>query len=344
MILFSIRFLKLLLIKANQLTENGREKIKINRTLIQFIIGISIIVFIFNKLNIYEVLSVLKNVDVLYFILGCIFYLFLNLVLASRLKYLLIKLGYKINYSGVFASHMGGMLVGDITPGRSGYFLTPSILKKKANISVTDGMVCIFAPQGIEFILKVAGAIAAIFYISTFEKNIGIDIVLSAAIGITLLLLVGIIMLKFSWQNEKISSRFLSKIPFLNKFTENILDFKEKSLLLKGSINVILILYFIGWIFAALQWLYLGKALGIDLSFFDFFLLHPLLTILMFVPISPAGLGLLEGGIVVVFLMLGIPPTQSLAFSVLVRVSILSVDMAGLKTLLSSIWNFRFNF
>jgi uncharacterized protein (TIRG00374 family) len=237
---------------------------------------------------------------------------------------------------------MGGMLMGDITPGRSGYFLTPSILKKKAGTKVTDGLACIFAPQGIEFILKVGGAIAAIFYISTFIKNIGIDIMFPTAIGIILLLIVGIFMLVFSWQNEKTSSRFLSKIPFLNKFTGNISAFKEMSIGLKGTINVILILYFIGWIFAALQWLYLGQALGIDLTFFDFFLLHPLLTILMFVPISPAGLGLLEGGVVVVFSLLGVPPAQALAFSVLVRVSILLVDMAGLKAVLSSIEEFKF--
>jgi len=232
--------------------------------------------------------------------------------------------------------------VGDITPGRSGYFLTPSILKKKAGTRVTDGLACIFAPQGIEFVLKVVGAIAAVFYISTFTKNIGADIIFPAAIGIILLLIVGIIMLVFSWQNEKTSSRFLSKIPYLNKFTGNISSFKERSIGLKGSINVILILYFIGWIFAALQWLYLGKALGIDLTFFQFLLLHPLLTILMFVPISPAGLGLLEGGVVVVFSLLGVPPAQALAFSVLVRVSILLVDMAGLKAVLSSIKEFKF--
>jgi uncharacterized protein (TIRG00374 family) len=237
---------------------------------------------------------------------------------------------------------MGGMLVGDITPGRSGYFLTPSILKKKAGTRVTDGMACVFAPQGIEFILKVMGAVAAILYISKLRKDIGMDIILPAGIGIILLLIVGIIMLVFSWQNERTSSRLLSKIPFLNKFTENISSFKERSIGLKGTINVILILYFIGWIFAALQWFYLGKALGINLPFVMFFLLHPLLTILMFVPISPAGLGLLEGGVVVVFLLLGIPKDQAGAFSVLVRVSILLVDMAGLKAVLSSIKDYKF--
>jgi uncharacterized protein (TIRG00374 family) len=305
------------------------------RIFLQIIIGIAIIIVILKKLSINEVLSVIKETDLSFFVLACLSYLCLNFVLASRLFYLLKKIGYKIKYLPVFLSHMGGMIVGDITPGRSGYFLTPPILKKIAGARVTDGMACIFAPQGIEFVLKVGGAVAAIIYISMYF-NISRNVLISAVIGAILLLIVGIAMLIFSWQNENITLRFLSKIPFFKNFTENLLFFKEKSIQIKDSINVILILYAIGWIFAALQWFFLGKALGIDISFFVFFLLHPLITILMFVPLSPAGLGLMEGGIIVVFILFGISSEMGLAFSVLVRVSILLVDLIGLKTAIAS--------
>src|SRR5659263_789451 len=98
---------------------------------IQIIIGISIIAFILNKLGLHEVFIVLKKTDMFYFVLACLSYLFLNLILASRLSYLLTKTGHEIKFRDVFLSHMGGMIIGDLTPGRSGYFLTPSILKKK---------------------------------------------------------------------------------------------------------------------------------------------------------------------------------------------------------------------
>ncbi len=304
-------------------------------TLIQIIIGIGIIVFILRKLNINEVASVLKETDALYFILACLSYLSLNLVLASRLRYLLTRIGYQIKFPAVFLSHMGGMIVGDITPGRSGYFLTPPILKKNAGVRITDGMACIFAPQGIEFILKVGGAVAAIVYISTLP-GISEDVLTSAWLGAVILLIVGILMLIISWQNENVSLKFIRKLPFFNKFAENISFFKERSIQIKESINAILILTIIGWIFAALQWFYLGRALGIELSFFVFFLLHPLLSILMFVPVSPAGLGLLEGGAILVFSLFRISPELALAFTVLVRVNILLVDLIGLKTVLTA--------
>ena len=303
------------------------------RIFVQLAIGILIIAFILMKLNLNEVISVLSKTNIYFLILACLSYLFMNFVLSFRLTFLLKKIGYQIKYLPVFLSHMGGMIVGDITPGRSGYFLTPPILKKKTGVHITDGMACIFAPQGLEFILKVGGAIAAFFYISRISV-ISKNLLISLTSGAILLLAAGVLMLIVSWHNENITMKFMNRLPFINKFSDNLFFFKERSIQIKGSINIILILYFIGWFFAALQWFYLVKALGIELPFFVFFLLHPLISILMFVPLTPAGFGVMEGGMVLVFSLLGISATIGFAFSVLVRVSILLVDLIGLKTVL----------
>jgi uncharacterized protein (TIRG00374 family) len=313
---------------------------KINRIIFQVITGIAIIAFILHKIGIKEVLSVLDKTDPVYFIMACLSYLTLNIVLAVRLRYLLMKIRYLVKFPDVFFSHMGGMMVGDLTPGRSGYFFTPSLLKKKADISITDGMACIFAPQAIEFILKVGGAVAAIVFLST-RSGIRNDLLISAGIGAALLLFVGIGMLTVSWKNENISIRFLNKIPFLSKFTENLLSFKDKSVGLKENIKAILLLTMIGWFFAALHWSYLGKALGIELPYLVFFLLHPLLTILMFVPATPAGFGLMESGVVIVLSLFTISPATALAFSFLIRISITLVDLFGLGSVLSSLGNIK---
>lgn len=237
---------------------------------LQVIIGIFIIFVIFIKFDINDVVFVLKKTDYIFFILACISYLFLNFVLAGRLDYLLTKIGYKPRYPTVFLSHMGGMIVGDLTPGRSGYFLTPPILKKNTGTKITDGMACIFAPQGIEFILKVGGAIAAIFYISS-RSPIRNDVLISVSIGAILLLIVGILMLMISWRDEELTSKIVRKLPFFKNFTDKVSFFKERSTQIKSSLNAILILYMIGWVFAGLQWFYLGKALGIQLPFFCLF-------------------------------------------------------------------------
>ena len=304
--------------------------------IVQIIIGIAIISFILNKLDLADVVSTLKRTKPQFFILACISYVFLNIVLASRLRYLLSRIGYRFKFIDVFFSHMGGMMVGDITPGRSGYFLTPSLLKKKIGSKVTDGMACIFAPQGIEFILKVGGAVAAIIYISTFP-GISNDILISASIGAAFLLVMGILMLIIAFRDEKLTSSFLGRLPFFKNYTTNLSSFKERNIGIKENFNAILLFTIIGWVFAALHWYFLAKALGLELSYFDLFLLHPLLTILMFVPISPAGFGLLEGGAIIVFSLFTISAEPAMAFILLMRASILLVDLLGLKTILASL-------
>jgi uncharacterized protein (TIRG00374 family) len=309
---------------------------KKSNIIVQLIIGITIIIFILNKLDLSEVVSTLKRTKPHLFLLACISYVLLNVVLTSRLRYLLTRIGYRFKFIDVFFSHMGGMMVGDITPGRSGYFLTPSFMKKKVGSKVTDGIACIFAPQGIEFILKVGGAVAAIIYISTFP-GISNDILISAAIGAAFLLVVGILMLIIAFRDEKLTFSFMGRLPFFKNYTTNLSSFKERNIGIKENFNAILLFTLIGWVFAALHWFFLGKALGVELTYFDFFLLHPLLSILMFVPISPAGFGLLEGGAILVFSLFTISGEPAMAFILLMRASILLVDMLGLKTILSSL-------
>ncbi len=308
---------------------------KKNRIILQVFIGIFIIAIILYKIGIYDVIEALRKTDPFYFIIACLAYFCLNLTLATRLNFLLGKIGYKIRYITVLFSHVGGMILSDITPGRSGYFLTPSILKKKTGTPITDGMACIFAPQAIELILKVGGAFAAIIYISSIS-GVHRELLISAAIGAFILLFAGILMLGISWKDESVSLNFLKRIPFIKNFTDRILPFKERSIAIKGSINTILILTVTGWFFAALHWFYLGKALGIDLPYYVFFLLHPLLTILMFAP-TPAGFGFMEAGTIGVFSLFGVPGDLAFAFSILVRASMILVDLTGLKSVLASL-------
>ncbi len=308
---------------------------KKTRIFLQAVIGVIIVAVILYKIGISDVISALKETAPLYFIMACLSYFCLNLTLSSRLNFLLAKIGFKIKYITVLFSHVGGMILSDITPGRGGYFLTPAILKKKAGTPITDGMACIFAPQAIELILKVGGAFAAIIYISSIS-GVRRDLLISAGIGAFILLFASILMLVISWKDENVSLNFLKRIPLIRNFTDRILPFKERSIAIKGSINTILILTVTGWFFAALHWFFLGKALGIELPYYVFFLLHPLLSILMFAP-TPAGLGVMELGTIGVLSLFGVSSELAAAFSILVRASMILVDLMGLKTVLGSL-------
>ncbi|MHC1569422.1 MAG: lysylphosphatidylglycerol synthase transmembrane domain-containing protein, partial [Candidatus Syntropharchaeales archaeon] len=265
------------------------------KRLLQIVLGIVIIAFILYKLGPEAVYETLKHVDLAYFILAGCAYLAYNTAMAIRLKYLM-KVISKENlpFKDIFFSHMGGMIASDVTPARSGYFLTPVFLKKKGeNLTITAGMAAILAPQGIEFILKVVGSLLGIFLLISSVANTIITPLLFAGV---IFMLLGSIILVFLWTSEESSLKIISKIPFMKRFVDEFSRLKEESIKIRPEIPFILLLHMTGWVLITLQWALLGRSLGIDLGYIAYFLLHPLLSLLAFVPITPAGFGLMEGG------------------------------------------------
>jgi len=139
---------------------------KIVYFLLQVLAGIAIIAYIIlYRLDLTEITVAIKNINTTYFVLAALAYFIHNLLFSYRLSYLLQHIGHKIAYTGVLISHLGGMLVADITPGRSGYLLTPAFIKKITGARATDAMACIFAPEGLDLVLKGAGAMLALIYL-----------------------------------------------------------------------------------------------------------------------------------------------------------------------------------
>ncbi len=307
---------------------------KIVYFLLQALAGIAIIIYItLYKLDLTEITVAIKNVHIAYFVLAALAYFIHNLLFSYRLFYLIQHIGYKIAYTKVLISHLGGMLVADITPGRSGYLLTPAFIKKITGARATDAMACIFAPGGLDLILKGTGAMFAVIYLLSGTNGFELPAT-TLLIAIAALTLIGCLILAISWLDEKYTKHILNKIPLLNRFSDQFSQFKHSGIKIKKNINVIIILYMLGWFFCGLQWYFIGKAMNLPITYLEFFLLHPLITALMFIPLTPAGLGIMESGTVVALGLLGIEPTTSFAFSLLVRVNIILTDATGISAFL----------
>jgi len=307
------------------------------RRIAQALIGIAILVLLFYEIDFHEVLEAIKGANILLFVFAAISYLCYNLFMTYRLSYLLGKMGTNIGFSSSFFAHFAGMIASDVTPGRAGFFLVPYFLKNRTNCSISEGMAAILAPQGIEFIMKVVGGfIGLVFFITVISMDISASVLVPLCIGGCIFLGIGAVMLLILWTGESRSTNLFAKIPFIRKFEDEYHKMKEKSFSIRESIHVILIIYFICWVFMGVQWQLLGLSLGVtELSFLAYFLLHPLITILRFVPITVSGLGLMEGATAVMFHMLGIGMTIGLSFSLLVRLNMILVDSIGLKGVFS---------
>jgi uncharacterized protein (TIRG00374 family) len=249
------------------------------------------------------------------------------------------------------------MLTSDVTPGRSGYILTPVYLRDQ-DVPTSKSLSSVLGIQTFEFLIKVAGGIGAvILLVTTVSPSIWDDVfkhvqiagvnagLLIAILGISLMAVGAAILAAFTWSKRAIS--IFDKIAnsrYLKRFTGGIMgkleEYKESSSSTSKAIPEIVGLTVSCWILKGFEWWFLGYALGISQLtwtwWLAFFLIHPLVTALAFIPITPAGIGVQEFGIVGILGLLGVAAPIAGVFALLARGLLIFEDLAGLPQIVKS--------
>jgi len=294
----------------------------------------------------------LFNIKIEYLALAFLMYFGINVLFVLRLQRVLGKENIKTSFGKTLLAQYAGMLTSDFTPGRSGYMLTPVYLRDQ-NVPASKTLSSILGIQTIEFLIKVAGGIGAVIYLIKFVPtavwnemfpqtvagiNVGIWI---AGFGIGLMLLGAIVLALFTWSKKAITIfNKIANIRFIKKFTGGLIDkleeYKESAHNTQKAIPEILLITIICWILKGFEWWFLGIAFGINIPWIAFFLIHPLVTALAFIPIIPAGLGVQEIGITGILGLLGVPIVTAGAFAIIARILLILEDLIGLPQIVKS--------
>jgi uncharacterized protein (TIRG00374 family) len=182
---------------------------------------------------------------------------------------------------------------------------------------------------------------------SVFNAQIaGINIgLLLAAVGVSLMMVGALVLAAFTWSKRAIS--VFDKVAnwkYIKRFTGGLLgkleEYKESSGATSKAIPEIIGLTMVCWILKGFEWWFLGYALGISeltaLWWLAFFLIHPLVTALAFIPITPAGIGVQEFGIVGILGLLGVPVAMAGVFALLARGLLILEDLVGVPQIVKS--------
>jgi uncharacterized protein (TIRG00374 family) len=284
--------------------------------------------------------TTLSKIKPEYVPLAFLAYFGINLLFVVRLRLVLGKEGIKTSFGRTLLAQYAGMLTSDVTPGRSGYVLMPLYLRDQ-DVPTSVSLSSILGIQTVEFLMKVfGGVLALVFLVETANLTSGLLVVASLGIG---LMLVGTVLLAaMSWSqrviaifNRLASSRFLAR--FASGLMGKVEEYKESARKTRKAIPEIALVTSMCWILKGFEWYFLGLALGItQIGWFGFFLLHPLVTALGFVPLTPSGIGFQEGAIVGVFALLGMSTPQALAFALLSRVLLIVEDLIGVPQIAKS--------
>ena len=106
-----------------------RNSQRITRILLQIIVMVAIFAALLWYVGLGSLYDSLLNIKLEYLLLAFLAYFGINLLFTVRLRLVLRKDGVKTSFGRTLLAQYAGMLTSDVTPGRSGYVLTPLYLK-----------------------------------------------------------------------------------------------------------------------------------------------------------------------------------------------------------------------
>ncbi|VVB98503.1 Lysylphosphatidylglycerol synthase TM region [uncultured archaeon] len=299
-------------------------------------ISLAIVAVVFYFIGVDAIVREFSHLNYLYLLVSAGFLVLMYVGMTARLHLVLSELGVKLRFRDIFKVHVMGMLLADFTPARAGYFAVAYGLTKKYKVPEEKSMIAVLGPQIYDFMLKVVVGTAGLFYLlNTYLKISHSEILFLGALVMAGMIAVMVLLL--------FSKRFLAFFSFTRRiaFADKVLSIFEKAqqnskVILHHFPSLFFLLMFT-WSMKAISWFFVAKALGITLfvdfpEVFAYFFLQPLLTLLEFIP-SPtlAGLGLSEGGGVLIFSLFGIGAAKAASFVFLARVKTIIVNLPAVK-------------
>jgi len=278
-------------------------------------------------------LLIITKTNPFYLLCAFVAYFLINVLFTIRIIRVLERQDVNATFKKTILPQYAGMLSSDVTPGRTGYMLTPIYLMNQ-NIDPSASLACILGIQSIEFLVKVLGGAGALVYL-LYHTSLTREIFTLAVIGIGLMLLGAFVLAAIIWSppaaelfKKVATSRFLAR--FTSRIVAKLDEFGNNAMKTRSAIPEIFLITLLSWVLKGFEWFFLGLSLGItNIGWLGFFLLHPLITAFGFVPLTPSGIGFQEGAVVGIFLLLGVDVKLALAFAILSRVLLIFEDLIG---------------
>jgi uncharacterized membrane protein YbhN (UPF0104 family) len=316
------------------------------RTVIQLIVGVAILLWLLQLANLGDTFAVFQQVDLLYLLVAAALFIVSSTFVALALYAPLRHYNPTVSIRKVVMASFAGQLLSDVTPVRSGYFLTPVFLNNLAGVSLEQGMTGVLATGGINAIVKAVICLIGLGYFISFLP-LQAAVVNSLLVGVAVLVVAGTFLLFLMWENRvsKLVVK-LERMPLIGDKLHSLVNMfsnvqKEGRKIRRPLIFVaIFILVSLVVNSAALYFVFNGVWHS-SLSILDFFLMASFASALTYVPVTIAGLGVQEAGYVLLLqLLLGLPlatvDPRLLVFALITRALFTGTDIIGIGPLLKA--------
>lgn len=322
-------------------------KFKQLRIIIQLIVGIAILIWLLQLADVANVFTTILQINPLNLIAAALFFITASTFVALALYAPLKQSNPTASAPKVIIASFAGQLMSDVTPVRSGYFLTPVFLNELADIPIEQGMTGVLATGGVNSLVKVLTCIISLAYFASFLP-LNVEIINALIFGASVLLIAGAFLLLLMWERRfsNLVAKF-ERLPLvgkkLHKFTEMFNNVQREGQKVKRSLMSVAVLIVLSMLCNALALYFIFNGLwsSSSPSLIDFFFIVSIASTLTYVPVTIAGLGVQEIGYVILLsLLLGIDINPSyiepklIAFALVTRTLFTGTDIIGIGPLL----------
>ena len=316
------------------------------KIIIQLIVGIAILLWLLQLANSSEVFASILRFNPINLIGAVAFFLTASTFVALALCTTLRRSNPDAPLRQILMASFAGQLLSDVTPVRSGYFLTPVFLNQLASIPVEKGMTGVLATGGINSLVKVIICLVGLGYFTSYLP-LPPEITNSLLVGVIVLLIAGVFLMLLMWDKRfsKLVAKF-EKIPIigkrLTKFTEMFHNVQNEGRKIRYSLIFVAALILLSILANATALFFIFNGLWYpSLHLIDFFFIAAFASVLTYIPITIAGLGVQEAGYVLLLhILLGLPLSpvnpSLVAFALITRALFTGTDIIGIAPLLKA--------
>lgn len=316
------------------------------KTIIQLIVGIAILLWLLQLANSSEVFAAILQFNPINLIGAVAFFITASTFVALALCITLRRSNPDAPLRHMIMASFAGQLLSDVTPVRSGYFLTPVFLKQLASIPVEQGMTGVLATGGINSFVKVAICLVGLGYFASYLP-LPAEITNALLVGVIVLFIGGTLLLLIMWYRRlsKLVTKF-EKIPLigkrLSKITEIFSNVQKEGRKIRYSLILVASLILLSVIANATALYFIFNGIWYpSLHLLDFFFIAAFASVLTYIPITIAGLGVQEAGYVLLLHVLLRLPLSTInpnfvAFALITRALFTGTDIIGVSPLLKA--------
>lgn len=288
----------------------NKRRIKI---LLKLVVTCGLLAWLFYKLDTGQIIAIISGLSLSIYILVNIIHFISDLFGSLKWKFLLSKFSYlKLLKLYIIGSYYSLVLPGQIAGEAAKAYILGKYDSESEKIAVSVMIDKITGIIGL-LLLSIAGLLFSKLNLSpkiVYSFIIGVIICVAMLFSIRVTFLYNLILKIFNALKNRFT-KAEKQISFLINILASWQTYTKKT-----GLMLISVLMGIGYqLFAVLIYSTIAMNLGIDIPFYDWLWIIGLLSIVLLLPISIAGIGVREGTLVGVLAFLGFPAEKAMALS-----------------------------